>query len=151
MINKEEMENLIEQYGLDIDSNAVSRFDVFSALLVSWNEKMNLTAITQPDEIVIKHFMDCLMILNYVDIEKGAKCVDVGCGAGFPGLPLLIASPGIEMTFNDALKKGLALLKGCSKSAVLTHSLSTQERKHSAEMSSIVKRLTMRLQGRLRR
>ena len=69
MINKEEMENLIEQYGLDIDSNAVSRFDVFSALLVSWNEKMNLTAITQPDEIVIKHFMDCLMILNYVDIE----------------------------------------------------------------------------------
>lgn len=125
MIDKEEMEKLVEQYDLTIDSNAVSRFDVFSALLVSWNEKMNLTAITEPDEIVIKHFIDCLMILKYVDIEKGAKCVDVGCGAGFPGLPLLIASPGIEMTFNDALKKRLGfiekVLKKCGLDAKLVH------------------------------
>lgn len=125
MIDKEKMEKLIEQYDLSVDSNAVSRFDVFSALLVSWNEKINLTAITEPDEIVIKHFIDCLMILKYVDIEKGAKCIDVGCGAGFPGLPLLIASPGIEMTFNDSLKKRLGfierVLKKCGLDAQLVH------------------------------
>ena len=78
-------------------------------LLVQGNEKMNLTAIVSPEEAVDKHFVDSLLALPY--LPKGARCIDVGTGAGFPGIPLLIARPDLNMTLLDSLNKRVQFLK----------------------------------------
>lgn len=77
-------------------------------LLVEWNEKINLTAITEPNEIILKHFIDSLTISKY--IKQNAKLVDVGTGAGFPGIPLKIVREDVEITLVDSLNKRLNFL-----------------------------------------
>ena len=67
----------------------------YAEILVEWNEKMNLTAIVEPEEIAVKHFLDCLMLFKYVDVPEGASVIDIGTGAGFPGVVLKIARPDI--------------------------------------------------------
>ena len=61
----------------------------YGEMLIEWNEKMNLTAITEPEEVLYKHFLDCLMFFKNVDVKQGARVIDVGTGAGFPGVVLL--------------------------------------------------------------
>ena len=77
--------------------------------MLEWNEKINLTAITEPDEIILKHFIDSFTIEKY--IEKSSKVIDVGTGAGFPGIPLKIIRPDIEMTLVDSLQKRITFLQ----------------------------------------
>mgnify|MGYP002514593966 CR=1 FL=1 len=79
------------------------QFDLYFQLLVEWNEKINLTAITEPDEVLIKHFYDCLLFFKHVQVPQGAKIIDVGTGAGFPGMVLLIARPDIKLCLLDSL------------------------------------------------
>lgn len=98
------------EFGLNLDKTAVNRLEKYSALLREWNEKMNLTAITDPDEIVIKHFLDCLMIFKNSEIPENAKVIDVGTGAGFPGMVMKIARPDIQLTLLDSLNKRLTFL-----------------------------------------
>lgn len=81
----------------------------YMELLIEWNEKINLTAITEPREIILKHFIDSLTILK--DIKNGKKIVDVGTGAGFPGIPLSIMNENIQMFLVDSLNKRLIFLK----------------------------------------
>ena len=76
-----------------------------------WNEKINLTAITDPEGVTIKHFLDSITIFSYVDIPEGAKVIDVGTGAGFPGLAMLIARPDLDMTLMDSTKKRLTVIE----------------------------------------
>ena len=90
---------------------ALDRFELLEQRLVRWNNHINLTAITEPDEIVIKHFVDSLSIFSAVDLPRGASVIDVGCGAGFPGLPLLIARPDLDLTFLDSVGKKLSFIK----------------------------------------
>lgn len=99
------------KFNIELDETALKRFDVYARMLVDWNEKINLTAITEPDEIVIKHFTDSLTIFSYVDIPQGAKIIDVGTGAGFPGLAMLIARPDIELTLIDSTNKKLNVIR----------------------------------------
>ncbi len=99
------------EYGVNLDDKALGRFDLYAKLLVEWNEKINLTAITEPEEIVIKHFLDCLTVFSKVEIKEGAKIIDVGTGAGFPGLVMLIARPDLKMTLMDSLNKRLNVIK----------------------------------------
>ena len=99
------------EYGISLDEKALERFDIYAKLLVEWNEKINLTAITEPEEIVIKHFLDCLTVFSKVEIREGAKIIDVGTGAGFPGLVMLIARPDLKMTLMDSLNKRLNVIK----------------------------------------
>ena len=86
-------------------------FQKYMKLLLTWNEKMNLTAITEPRDIVIKHFADSLTILSCLELPKGAKVLDVGSGAGFPGIPLKIAQEDIDLTLLDSQNKRLTFLK----------------------------------------
>lgn len=110
MISKELLSSEAKKIGIDLDIVALDRFDKYAELLVEWNKHINLTAITDPDEIVYKHFLDSIVILKYVDIKPESKLIDVGCGAGFPGLPLLIARPDLKITFLDSTKKKLGVI-----------------------------------------
>lgn len=101
---------LCEEFGLILDSAAVDRLNTYGNLLLEWNEKMNLTAITEPEEVLYKHFLDCLMFFKNVEVPSGARVIDVGTGAGFPGLVLKIARPDINLTLLDGLNKRLTFL-----------------------------------------
>jgi 16S rRNA (guanine527-N7)-methyltransferase len=118
-----EIDELIKKYIPGANAEQAARFARYCALLIEWNEKMNLTAITEPEEIVAKHFADSLLPMEL--IPKNARCIDVGTGAGFPGVPLMIMRPDLSMTLLDSLNKRLvfleALLKELNLSARLVH------------------------------
>ena len=84
------------------------QFEDYMKLLLEWNEKINLTAITEEDEIILKHFVDSLTISKY--IKEGNSIVDVGTGAGFPGIPLKIARKDLKITLVDSLNKRILFL-----------------------------------------
>lgn len=98
-------------YGTELDEIALGRFDKYAKLLVEWNEKINLTAITDPEGIVIKHFVDSLTVFSAIEIPEGAKVIDVGTGAGFPGVAMLIARPDLKMTLIDSTNKKLNVIR----------------------------------------
>lgn len=110
MIDKERLRSLALQSGIELDQTALDRFDTYAELLVEWNGKMNLTAITEPEEIEVKHFLDCLMLPKYFDLGNTKTVIDVGAGAGFPSVPLLIYNPDLCLTMMDAINKRLTFL-----------------------------------------
>ena len=110
MIDKERLRSLALQSGIELDQTALDRFDTYAELLVEWNGKMNLTAITEPEEIEVKHFLDCLMLPKYFDLGNTKTIIDVGAGAGFPSVPLLIYNPDLCLTMMDAINKRLTFL-----------------------------------------
>lgn len=86
-------------------------FDIYLEMLLDWNTRMNLTAITEPEEVRIKHFEDSLACLKTGRIREGDSVIDIGTGAGFPGLPLKIAMPSLRLTLMDALQKRVRFLR----------------------------------------
>ncbi len=110
MIDKKRFTDLCEKNGILLDNTALDRFDLFARLLVEWNTKMNLTAITEPQEIEVKHFLDCLLVQKYFDFSSVKTAVDIGAGAGFPSIPLLICNENVEFTLVDSLNKRLDFL-----------------------------------------
>jgi len=119
MIDLDLLKNEAQRLGVALDDLALDRFDLLEQRLLSWNKHINLTAITEPDEIVIKHFADSLAAFAGNKIPRGASVIDVGCGAGFPSLPMLIARPDIEVTFLDSVGKKLSFIKEYLKYAGL--------------------------------
>ena len=105
--------------GLEVTPNQASSFQKYIELLIDWNTKINLTTITEPCEVAAKHFLDSIMILKYVDIPSDAKFIDVGTGAGFPGLPLKVMKPKLKVTLLDGLNKRLKFLKDVSENLYL--------------------------------
>lgn len=99
-----------EKYGVILDDTALSRFDTYGKMLVDWNEKINLTAITDSYGVTVKHFLDSLTLFNYINISEGAKIIDVGTGAGFPGVAMLIARPDLNLTLLDSTAKKLGVI-----------------------------------------
>lgn len=110
MIDKNRLCSLAKENGIILDDTALDRFDTYAELLVEWNEKMNLTAITEPEEIEVKHFLDCLMLPKYFNLDNIQTVIDVGAGAGFPSVPLLIYKPDLCLTMMDAINKRLTFL-----------------------------------------
>lgn len=111
MLNKELLYATIQKFGVEIDDNAFERLDKYAEMLVETNKSFNLTAITEPDDVTVKHFSDCLALFGMVDIPENSKIIDVGTGAGFPGLVLLLTRPDIKMTFLDSTKKKLGFIQ----------------------------------------
>lgn len=105
----EEMNEFGKEININFSVEQLSKFYKYMQLLIEWNEKMNLTAIIEPKEIILKHFIDSLTILN--KIEDKAKVVDVGTGAGFPGIPISIMKENVQITLVDSLNKRLIFLK----------------------------------------
>lgn len=110
MIDKNRLCFLAKENGIILDDTALDRFDTYAELLVEWNGKMNLTAITEPEEIEVKHFLDCLMLPKYFNLDYIQTVIDVGAGAGFPSVPLLIYKPNLCLTMMDAINKRLTFL-----------------------------------------
>lgn len=106
IFNRENLAVSEEQYG---------QFKKYAGLLVEWNQKMNLTAITDPCGISVKHFLDSVLPLKFMDIPDGASLIDVGTGAGFPGLPLKIMRNDIKLTLLDSLNKRVNFLSEVCK------------------------------------
>lgn len=102
------LSDLANEAGFCISDAQLEQFDTYATLLIEWNKKMNLTAITEPHDIAEKHFVDSLYGLKFL---KSAKTlIDVGTGAGFPGVPLKIAKPELSLTLLDSLNKRLTFL-----------------------------------------
>lgn len=105
---KEELINIANELNIVINNKNADIFYKFMNLLLEWNKKINLTAITEPKEIIIKHFIDSLTINKY--IENYSSIIDIGTGAGFPGIPLKIINEDIEIVLVDALNKRINFL-----------------------------------------
>ena len=101
---------LCESFGVIITDKIKERLNLYGNLLLEWNEKMNLTAITDPDGVLYKHFYDCILFFKNVELKEGAKIVDVGTGAGFPGMVLKIVRDDLDVTLLDSLNKRLIFL-----------------------------------------
>ncbi len=108
------------EFGVELSGEQVDKFDKYGDLLLSWNEKMNLTAIRDPEGVVIRHFIDSLSLLSVVPLQREEKVIDVGTGAGFPGIPLLIARPNLQLTLLDSLNKRLVFLQEVLKELSLS-------------------------------
>lgn len=104
------LQNYIKDYEITLTENQYEQFQKYFELLAEWNEKMNLTAITDESGVALKHFADSLSLLNFVDIPQNSSLADVGTGAGFPGVVLKIARPDIKLTLIDSLNKRLVFL-----------------------------------------
>lgn len=98
-------------FGLSLSDDQLDQFDAFTALLLDWNTRLNLTRITEPGEIAVKHYVDSLALLRFVEIPRGWALIDVGTGAGFPGIPLKIARSDLKVTLLDSVKKRLGFLE----------------------------------------
>lgn len=112
-MNYEELRELTKNY-IGLSDQQIATFKHYCALLKEWNEKFNLTAITEEEEIVEKHFYDCLLALKHIKQESLEVC-DLGSGAGFPGLVFAIARPQWRITLVDSTKKKTVFLEEAAK------------------------------------
>lgn len=101
----------VNKFGGEISEEKIRNFEVYSSLLTEWNEKMNLTAVTDPKGISVRHFADCLSPLFNFDFPLNSRVIDIGTGAGFPGLPIKILRPDLKITLVDSLNKRINFLK----------------------------------------
>ena len=110
-MNKNLFIDCVDKFGGKIDEEKLNQFEIYSSLLVEWNEKMNLTGVTDPDGISVRHFADSISPLFHIDFPENSKIIDVGTGAGFPGVPIKIMRPDIKITLMDSLNKRITFLK----------------------------------------
>lgn len=112
--HKEDFESILQQKGIQLNNTQIKQFEDYAQMLIEWNQKMNLTAITDLDEIYEKHFLDS--ILPSFDIKLNGTFCDVGAGAGFPSIPLKIIYPDLQVTIVETLGKRITFLNAlCEK------------------------------------
>lgn len=116
----EKIAPLCAEFGVEITDKIKERLNLYGNLLLEWNEKINLTAITEPRNVLYKHFYDCILFFKNVDVPKNAKIADVGTGAGFPGMVLKIVRDDLQVTLIDSLNKRLVFLNDVIEKLGLT-------------------------------
>lgn len=117
---RNELTAVLTAMHISLSEQQLSQFCRFEELLLETNKVMNLTAITEPKEVAVKHMADSLSCYEDAYFPKGAACLDLGTGAGFPGIPLLIYRPDLHMTFFDSLQKRLRFLEQVTTELMLT-------------------------------
>jgi len=103
--------NSFEKYELMLTYEMYEKFDIYAQFLVEYNKNVNLTAITEPNDILFKHFIDSALMLKYADISDNSSIIDVGTGAGFPSLPIAICNNSLKITLLDSLNKRITFLQ----------------------------------------
>lgn len=124
-----DLKDMASKEGIELNEKQLNQFQKYYELLVEWNSFMNLTAITEFDEVIVKHFLDSILLVkaNQIDLIKKAmsgeevSLVDVGTGAGFPAVPIKIAFPNIKVTLIDSLNKRIKFLNEVISSLELTN------------------------------
>lgn len=111
MENKNVLTEGCAYFGITLSQEQISQFQTYYELLVEWNRFMNLTAITEFEEVMLKHFVDSLALGKALSVEKISRMIDVGTGAGFPGIPLKIVYPQLDVVLMDSLNKRVNFLK----------------------------------------
>lgn len=111
MFPTERLKTDAETIGIPLTDQMLSQFEQYCDLLLDWNQRMNLTAIREPEAVAVRHFADSLTLLACCPIRQGATVIDVGTGAGFPGVALAIARPDLNLTLLDSLNKRLIFLQ----------------------------------------
>lgn len=122
MTNKNDekfIKNLLS-FGIELDDIKLEQFHKYYELLIEWNKIINLTAITEYGDVLTKHFLDSLAIVKAIDCKRTYSLIDVGTGAGFPGIPIKIVFPNIKVTLLDSLKKRVNFLDEVIKNLSLT-------------------------------
>lgn len=103
MLDFDYLKSICAAQQLPFSPELAEKLDRYAQMLVEWNEKINLTAITEPGDIAVKHFADSLLLLKACDIPQNARIIDVGTGAGFPSVPVCLARPDLRLTLLDSL------------------------------------------------
>lgn len=109
------IEAFCKEHQLPFTEKVQQDFQQYSDFLLEYNQNVNLTAITEPQEVEIKHFLDSLQLLAALEVKQGARLIDIGTGAGFPGVPLKIVRPDLALTLLDSLNKRLVFLEQLSE------------------------------------
>lgn len=109
------LEKYSKEYNITLSPQMLKDFEAYASTLLEWNERINLTAITLPGEIAVKHFLDSILLLNAVDVPDNSSLIDVGTGAGFPAIPLKIVRRDICVTLLDSLNKRVLFLTELSR------------------------------------
>ena len=136
-MNKEILKKGLSEVGYNLSESQENDFLEYSRLLVEWNEKMNLTAVTDDDGISIKHFLDSTVPIFKYEIKNGAKLIDIGTGAGFPGIPINILRRDLKITYLDSLNKRINFLKEVSNTINLENAEFIHGRAEDAGHSKI--------------
>lgn len=119
-MNTEAFLKALEEHNIKLDEKQMEQFETYFETLVEWNEKINLTAITEKEEVYLKHFYDSLTAAFYMDFNQPLSICDVGAGAGFPSIPLKIVFPELKVTIVDSLKKRITFLNQLATKLELT-------------------------------
>jgi 16S rRNA (guanine527-N7)-methyltransferase len=112
-------QEMLAENGIELSPRQLDQFETYYHLLVEWNERMNLTAITDKEEVYLKHFYDSISAAFYYDLSKPYTLCDVGAGAGFPSIPLKICYPELHVSIVDSLNKRISFLEHLSSSLKL--------------------------------
>lgn len=110
MINQDYMKKIAGDVGIELTEHQLTNLDLYAERLVEWNEKVNLTTITAPDEIAVKHFLDSFLLFKCINIKDASSMIDVGTGAGFPSLPCKLIRNDLKLTLLDSLNKRITFL-----------------------------------------
>ncbi|CAL8901014.1 16S rRNA (guanine(527)-N(7))-methyltransferase RsmG [Bacillus sp. FSL W8-0645] len=114
-MNIEQFTAALEEKGMTLSPVQLEQFETYFRMLVEWNEKMNLTSITEKEEVYLKHFYDSISASFFIDFHKLTTICDIGAGAGFPSIPLKICFPHLHVTIVDSLQKRITFLNELAK------------------------------------
>lgn len=108
---KDKLYRICDKNQIHLSDNQLGQFETFYDYMIEMNQVMNLTTITEEDEIILKHFYDSISVIKYYNFASDKKVIDVGTGAGFPGIPLAILLPNVQFTLMDSLNKRITFLE----------------------------------------